>query len=136
MKQPCMAMVSKLSNEMTSRRHIMTLNMCTENSMISSRGSPNLSNFHSIANNVNMNATVKATDSEVTIYRKAIPRSKAYGRRVSSSDEDIDSSTEMVDLNQIVNSISIVGSRRNSQGDPDDLADPVPGPSQGHRREE
>ena len=40
-----METVFKLSNDVSLQRNIMTLNLCTANSTISSRGPPNLSNF-------------------------------------------------------------------------------------------
>ena len=44
--------------------------------------------------------------SEETIYKRVVEKCKPYGRNSSSSEEDVDSSSEFVELNQVLNSIA------------------------------
>ena len=52
------------------------------------------------------------SDSEVTVCRDTVQSCKNFGRLSSSSEEDVDSSTEMVDINQVIKLINIVGNKK------------------------
>ena len=50
--------------------------------------------------------TIRQAQSEVTIYRDAVESCKLPGRLSSSSEEEIDSSSELIDLNQVIKSVA------------------------------
>ena len=76
-------------------------------------------------NNVNRNANIESVDqsrSEETIYRDAVKISKNFGR-LSSSADDADSSSEFVDMNYMICSITGKGNKNKTGPQDDKLMD-------------